>query len=76
MRTCSPVPQPTSTTRPQSTPAGASFTNAGWGRPMSHGGVAVYMASKSSGRLGRSGPGNPSGRCVSVMGDVCTTHGA
>ena len=36
---CSPVPQPESRTRPRSRPASATACSAGWGRPMSHGGV-------------------------------------
>src|SRR5450755_4191623 len=48
---CSPVPQPTSSTRPQSRPLSARRTNAGCGRPTSHGGgvLATYAASQSGG---------------------------
>src|SRR5215467_4615749 len=35
---CSPLPQPASSTRPDSRPPSARRTNAGCGRPMSHGG--------------------------------------
>jgi hypothetical protein len=47
---CSPVPHPTSSTRPQSIPLRARRTNAGCGRPMSHGGgVLAYTAFQSGG---------------------------
>src|SRR5512132_18435 len=54
-RACSPLPQPASSTRPRTCPASARARNAGWGRPMSQGGVPAYRASKSSGRRGRNG---------------------
>src|SRR5262245_10301546 len=50
MRACSPVPHPASSTRPRMAPRSASSRNAGWGRPMSQGGVAPYAASKSGSR--------------------------
>src|SRR6266498_879019 len=67
MSTCSPVPQPTSRTRPRRAPASASAWNTGWGRPISHGGVPVYMASKLPACPGRARPGKRSARPVSVM---------
>src|SRR5690349_24079420 len=48
MRVCSPVPHPTSNTRPVIVPAAVRAWNAGWGRPMSHGGRLLY---RSSGRM-------------------------
>jgi hypothetical protein len=45
MSTCSPVPQPTSNTRPWMAPVSARATNAGWGRPMSQGGRLEYRSS-------------------------------
>jgi pimeloyl-ACP methyl ester carboxylesterase len=50
IRTCSPVPQPTSRTRPRRRPSAARVANAGCGAPMSHGGVASYAASNSATR--------------------------
>jgi hypothetical protein len=50
IRTCSPVPQPTSSTRPRRRPSAASAANAGCGSPMSHGGVVAYAASNSATR--------------------------
>ena len=47
---CSPVPQPTSSTRPRNRPSAASNANAGCGAPMSHGGVDEYAASNSATR--------------------------